>query len=113
MAALWNLPALIVIENNQYGMGTAVKRASASTELYKRGQAYGIPGEQVGGKSCIVGVRERHCPGALNRAQLNRNVIPRDSHIRTGTCVLISDGMHDHIWPVFRDGLGDAVHCPQ
>lgn len=49
MAALWKLPALIVIENNQYGMGTAVGRASASTELFKRGQAYGIPGEQVDG----------------------------------------------------------------
>ncbi len=49
MAALWKLPALIIIENNQYGMGTAVGRASASTELFKRGQAYGIPGEQVDG----------------------------------------------------------------
>ena len=46
---LFLLPALIVIENNQYGMGTAVGRASASTELFKRGQAYGIPGEQVDG----------------------------------------------------------------
>jgi pyruvate dehydrogenase E1 component alpha subunit len=49
MAALWQLPVLYVIENNKYGMGTSVERASATTELYERGEAYGIPGEQVDG----------------------------------------------------------------
>ena len=48
MAALWHLPVLFVIENNQYGMGTAVSRSSAG-QLYKRGEGYGIPGEQVDG----------------------------------------------------------------
>lgn len=48
MAALWSLPVLFVIENNQYGMGTSVKRSSAGT-LYRRGEGYGIPGEQVDG----------------------------------------------------------------
>ncbi len=48
MSALWQLPVLFVIENNQYGMGTSVKRSSAG-ELYKRGIGYGIPGEQVDG----------------------------------------------------------------
>ncbi|MCB9983035.1 MAG: pyruvate dehydrogenase (acetyl-transferring) E1 component subunit alpha [Rhodospirillales bacterium] len=48
MAALWDLPILFVIENNQYGMGTSVKRSSAG-QLYKRGEGYGIPGEQVDG----------------------------------------------------------------
>mgnify|MGYP003133545493 FL=1 len=48
MAALWKLPVLFVIENNQYGMGTSVKRSSAG-ELYRRGEGYGIPGEQVDG----------------------------------------------------------------
>ncbi len=49
MAALWDLPVLYVIENNKYGMGTSVERASANVELYQRGQAYDIPGEQVDG----------------------------------------------------------------
>jgi pyruvate dehydrogenase E1 component alpha subunit len=49
MAKLWSLPVVYVIENNQYGMGTSVKRASATTELCRRGQAFDIPGEQVDG----------------------------------------------------------------
>jgi pyruvate dehydrogenase E1 component alpha subunit len=50
MAALWKLPVLYVIENNHYAMGTAVERASAlAEELYNRGIAFGIQGEQVDG----------------------------------------------------------------
>lgn len=49
MARLWNLPVLYVIENNQYAMGTSVNRSSATTELYKRGSSFDIPGEQVDG----------------------------------------------------------------
>ncbi len=48
MAALWKLPVLYVIENNQYGMGTSASRHAAG-QLYARGQGYGIPGEQVDG----------------------------------------------------------------
>ena len=49
MAALWSLPVVYVIENNQYAMGTAVKRASSETHLHKRGASFGIPGEEVDG----------------------------------------------------------------
>ena len=49
LASLWKLPVLYIIENNMYGMGTAVDRASAGSELYKRGEAFGIPGEIVDG----------------------------------------------------------------
>src|SRR2546430_4076696 len=49
MASLWKLPVVYIIENNRYGMGTSVSRASARTDLYHRGVAYGIPGEQVDG----------------------------------------------------------------
>src|SRR5437764_672181 len=49
MAKLWKLPVVYVIENNQYGMGTSVSRASATTNLSKRGASFDIPGEQVDG----------------------------------------------------------------
>jgi len=49
MASLWSLPVIYVIENNKYGMGTSVERASATVELYQRGRAHGIPGAQVNG----------------------------------------------------------------
>jgi pyruvate dehydrogenase E1 component alpha subunit len=53
MASLWKLPVLFIIENNQYGMGTSVKRSSAGT-LYKRGVGYDIPGEQVDGMNVFT-----------------------------------------------------------
>jgi pyruvate dehydrogenase E1 component alpha subunit len=49
MAKLWKLPVVYVIENNQYGMGTSVARASATTNLSLRGRSFDIPGEQVDG----------------------------------------------------------------
>ncbi|MFN7167675.1 MAG: pyruvate dehydrogenase (acetyl-transferring) E1 component subunit alpha [Pannonibacter sp.] len=49
MAELWKLPVIYVIENNKYGMGTSVERASAMTDLSQRGLSFGIPGEQVDG----------------------------------------------------------------
>ena len=48
---------IYVIENNRYGMGTAVDRASAMTEFHRRGDAHGIPGMQVNGMD-VVEVRE-------------------------------------------------------
>jgi pyruvate dehydrogenase E1 component alpha subunit len=49
MAKLWKLPVVYIIENNQYGMGTSVARASATTDLYHRGLSFDIPGERVDG----------------------------------------------------------------
>jgi pyruvate dehydrogenase E1 component alpha subunit len=50
MASLWKLPAVYIIENNRYAMGTPITRGSAKAEeLYARGMAFGIPGEQVDG----------------------------------------------------------------
>lgn len=57
MAQLWSLPVLYIIENNKYAMGTALHRASATTELYQRGSAHGIPGAQVDGMD-VIAVRD-------------------------------------------------------
>ena len=54
MAKLWNLPVIFVIENNQYAMGTSVKRASSETHLYKRGISFGIPGAEVDGMDVVA-----------------------------------------------------------
>jgi pyruvate dehydrogenase E1 component alpha subunit len=50
MAGLWKLPVVFVIENNGYGMGTAVARASAITDLYERAASYNMPGVVVDGQ---------------------------------------------------------------
>ncbi|USI75135.1 pyruvate dehydrogenase (acetyl-transferring) E1 component subunit alpha [Sphingomonas morindae] len=47
MAKIWDLPVVYVIENNRYGMGTSIERASATTNLSQRGASFNIPGEQV------------------------------------------------------------------
>jgi pyruvate dehydrogenase E1 component alpha subunit len=47
MASLWNLPAVFVIENNRYGMGTAISRATANEDVKARAAAYRMDGESV------------------------------------------------------------------
>jgi pyruvate dehydrogenase E1 component alpha subunit len=54
MAQLWDLPVIFVIENNHYAMGTSVTRATKSPALWKRGEAYGIAGEEVNGMDVLA-----------------------------------------------------------
>ncbi|MGB9586674.1 MAG: pyruvate dehydrogenase (acetyl-transferring) E1 component subunit alpha [Armatimonadota bacterium] len=57
MVALWDLPVIYVLENNLYGMGTAVYRASSIPDLIKRAACYDIELEQVDGMD-VLAVRE-------------------------------------------------------
>ena len=57
MAALWKLPVVFVIENNQYAMGTSQARSTSTPELFRRGEAFGIPGAEADGMD-VLKVRE-------------------------------------------------------
>lgn len=53
LSMVWDLPILWVCENNQYGMGTAVERASAVSEIRQKAEGYGMPNERVDGMDIL------------------------------------------------------------
>jgi len=57
LAALWSLPIVFLVENNLYGMGTAIERHSAITDLSHKAEGLGVPGERVDGQD-VVAMRE-------------------------------------------------------
>jgi pyruvate dehydrogenase E1 component alpha subunit len=75
VAKLWHLPMVFVCVNNLYGMGTAVNRASAVTEIWKKACAYDMTGERVDGMDVlavrritdqlVAQAREQHEPSLL------------------------------------------------
>jgi len=62
LASLWQLPVIWVCENNLYGMGTAVSRASAIPQIFRRAQCYDIETESVDGMDVLA------CREAADRA---------------------------------------------
>jgi pyruvate dehydrogenase E1 component subunit alpha len=54
LAAVWQLPVVFLVMNNEYGMGTSVERASAVTDLYRRADAYGLRAERVDGNDLVA-----------------------------------------------------------
>jgi pyruvate dehydrogenase E1 component alpha subunit len=79
MAGLWKLPVIYVIENNRYGMGTALERASAIHDIYERGAAYNIPRGQCDGQD-VFAVRAAF-QEAVDRARTEQ--VPTLLEIRT------------------------------
>lgn len=57
LSKVWKLPVLWVCENNQYGMGTAVERASAVSEIHQKAEGYNMPNERVDGMD-VMAVRQ-------------------------------------------------------
>src|SRR4051812_9217197 len=57
IAALWKLPVVFLVENNLYGMGTAIERHSAVTDLSRKAEGLGVPGVRVDGMD-VLAVRE-------------------------------------------------------
>jgi pyruvate dehydrogenase E1 component alpha subunit len=54
VSALWDLPVIYIIENNRYGMGTSIDRASSVKDLYQRASAYGIPRREINGMDLLA-----------------------------------------------------------
>ena len=79
MAGLWKLPVVYIIENNRYGMGTALERASAIHDIYERGAAYNMPRAQCDGQD-VFEVR-RAVSEAVERARTEK--VPTLLEIRT------------------------------
>ncbi|MFS8543997.1 MAG: thiamine pyrophosphate-dependent enzyme, partial [Limnochordales bacterium] len=53
LAGVWRLPIVFAVSNNFYGMGTAIERSSAVTEVYKRAAAYNMPGKRINGNDVL------------------------------------------------------------
>ena len=79
MAALWKLPCVFIIENNRYGMGTALERASAIHDIYERGAAYNMARAQCDGQDVFT-VRQS-VADAVERAR--KEQMPTLLEIRT------------------------------
>ncbi len=79
MAALWKLPCIFIIENNRYGMGTALERASSIHDIYKRGASYDMPRDVVDGQD-VLAVRKATAE-AIERAR--KESIPTLLEVRT------------------------------
>jgi len=72
LAALWKLPVVFMVTNNQFGMGTSLKRHSAVTDLQRKGESLGVPGVRCDGMDiadthavvaeAVARVREERCP---------------------------------------------------
>jgi len=79
MAGLWKLPVVYVIENNRYGMGTALERASAIHDIYERGASYNMPRAVCDGQD-VFAVRAA-ADEAIGRAR--RESLPTLLEVRT------------------------------
>jgi pyruvate dehydrogenase E1 component alpha subunit len=73
LAALWRLPVVFMVTNNQFGMGTALERHSAQTDLHRRGDGLGVPGMRCDGMD-VLETYEVMCT-AIRRAREDRRPV--------------------------------------
>jgi pyruvate dehydrogenase E1 component alpha subunit len=96
MASLWDLPVVFICENNGYGMGTAVARASAVNDLSVRGHAYGMPAEQIDGQNVLT-VRE-----AVDRAAARARKESKPTLLEVKTYRYVGHSMSDAAHGTYR-----------
>jgi pyruvate dehydrogenase E1 component alpha subunit len=94
MAALWKLPVIYLCENNRYGMGTALERASAIYDISERASSYDMANEVVDGQDVLImhAAMER----AVERARADK--VPTLLEVRTYRFMghSMSDPIHGH-----------------
>src|SRR3954470_21430560 len=73
LADLWRLPIVFMVTNNQFGMGTAIERHSAVTDLHRRGEGFGVPGMRCDGMDVLD--THRVMGEAIRRARLDRRPV--------------------------------------
>jgi pyruvate dehydrogenase E1 component alpha subunit len=73
LAALWKLPVVFMVTNNQFGMGTSLERHSAVTDLQRKGEGYGVPGTRCDGMDVLD--THRAIGEAVRRAREQRQPV--------------------------------------
>jgi pyruvate dehydrogenase E1 component alpha subunit len=89
LASLWDLPVIFIIENNRYGMGTAISRSTANEDAVLRAQGYRMDGESVDGQD-VFAVRE-----VMNRAVERARKEKRPTLIEMRTYRFMGHSMSD------------------
>jgi pyruvate dehydrogenase E1 component alpha subunit len=96
MASLWNLPAVFVIENNRYGMGTSISRATANEDVKARAAAYRMDGESIDAQD-VFAVRD-----AMERAVEKARKDGRPTLIEMRTFRFMGHSMSDAASGTYR-----------
>ncbi len=73
IAALWRLPVVFMVTNNQFGMGTSLQRHSAVTDLQRKGESLGVPGMRCDGMDVLD--THRVVSEALERVRKTRHPV--------------------------------------
>src|SRR5687768_5925659 len=73
LAALWKLPVVFMVTNNQFGMGSSIERHSAVTDLHRRGEGFGVPGMRCDGMDVVD--THKVMQDAIRRAREERQPI--------------------------------------
>jgi pyruvate dehydrogenase E1 component alpha subunit len=96
MASLWNLPCVFIIENNRYGMGTEISRATANEDVVARAAAYRMGGESVDAQD-VFAVRD-----AVGRAVQLARTEKRPTLIEMKTFRFMGHSMSDAASGTYR-----------
>ena len=96
MASLWDLPVIFIIENNRYGMGTAISRSTANEDVVVRAKGYRMEGESVDGQD-VFAVRE-----VMSRAIERARKEKRPTLIEMRTYRFMGHSMSDAVSGTYR-----------